>query len=64
MRRSDHPMTAIMRGKGNYSVLLNLSDPMPSLSSRPEYSIRLANNNAWQASTGFNKLNHVAQVQP
>ena len=50
--------------RGNYSVLLNLSDPMPSLSGRPEYSIQLANTNAWEASTGFNNLNHTFSVAP
>jgi hypothetical protein len=41
---------------GRYDVLLNLPDPAPRLYGRPEYSIRLANRNTWQASTGFNDL--------
>lgn len=41
---------------GEYEVLLNLPDPLSSLNQRPEYSIRLANQNVWQASTGYNSL--------
>jgi hypothetical protein len=47
---------------GNYDVLLNLPDPYPSIHDRPEYSIHLANTNVWEASTGYNKLNHTLQV--
>jgi hypothetical protein len=50
--------------KGNYAVLLNLPDPMASLRDRPEYSIQLANTNAWEASTGYNSLNHTVSVNP
>ncbi|WP_433510836.1 DUF4832 domain-containing protein [Nonomuraea sp. CA-143628] len=39
---------------GTYALLLDLPDPQ--LSSRPEYSIRLANDNVWEASTGYNSL--------
>lgn len=42
--------------KGTYEVLLNLPDPTPQLYERPEYSIRLANQNVWDASTGFNSF--------
>jgi hypothetical protein len=45
-------------------VLLNLPDPMASLSSRPEYAIQLANNGTWEAATGFNNLNHTVAVAP
>ena len=48
--------------KGKYDVLLHLPDPAPKLYGRPEYSIRLANENTWEASTGFNKLNHTITV--
>jgi hypothetical protein len=41
---------------GEYQVLLNLSDPTSTLGNRPEYSIRLANQNVWEASTGYNSL--------
>jgi hypothetical protein len=42
--------------EGEYQVLLNLPDPTPRLYNRPEYSIRLANQNVWEASTGYNSL--------
>ncbi len=47
---------------GDYEVLLNLPDPFESINNRPEYSIRLANTNVWEAQTGFNKLNHILQI--
>lgn len=42
--------------KGTYDLFLNLPDPATGLYNRPAYSIRLANLNMWEASTGFNKL--------
>jgi hypothetical protein len=45
---------------GSYSVLLNLPDPQ--LSSRTEYSIRLANSGTWESGTGFNSLLHTLTV--
>jgi Domain of unknown function (DUF4832)/Domain of unknown function (DUF4874) len=47
---------------GQYELLLNLPDPMPKLSSRPEYSIRLANEDVWESNTGFNALNTTLEV--
>ncbi|WP_293099088.1 DUF4832 domain-containing protein [Moorena sp. SIOASIH] len=41
---------------GTYDVFLNLPDPAPQLYNRPDYSIRLANQNLWEASTGYNSL--------
>lgn len=41
---------------GVYEVLLNLPDPTPKLYNRPEYSIRFANKNVWEATTGYNSL--------
>lgn len=49
---------------GEYQVLLNLPDPMTSLHNRPEYSIRLANQNVWEASTGYNSLLQSVIVDP
>jgi hypothetical protein len=49
---------------GNYSVMLNLPDAASSISNRPEYAIQLANSSTWEASTGFNKLNHTASIAP
>ena len=47
---------------GTYEVLLNLPDPMPKLANRPEYSIRLANEQTWEAKTGFNSLKRTIQL--
>lgn len=49
---------------GNYELLLNLPDPEPALRQRPEYSIRLANENVWEPDTGYNRLNRTLVVQP
>ncbi|WP_405064679.1 DUF4832 domain-containing protein [Kribbella sp. NBC_01505] len=45
---------------GSYQLLLNLPDPL--LSTRPEYSIRLANQNTWEPSTGMSSLLHTITV--
>jgi hypothetical protein len=45
---------------GSYTLLLNLPDPL--LSTRPEYSIRLANQGTWDATTGMNSLLHTLTV--
>ena len=47
---------------GQYELLLNLPDQYQSLAARPEYSIRLANENCWEDQTGFNKLNHILTI--
>jgi hypothetical protein len=47
---------------GDYEMLLNLPDAYASIGKRPEFSIRLANNNVWEAATGYNKLNHTIKV--
>ncbi|CAN5858992.1 hypothetical protein BH11PSE12_BH11PSE12_34140 [soil metagenome] len=49
---------------GNYAVFLNFPDSATTLATRAEYSIQLANANMWEASTGFNNLNHVVAVAP
>lgn len=41
---------------GEYEIFLNLPDPTPRLYNRPEYSIRLANVDVWEESTGYNSL--------
>jgi Domain of unknown function (DUF4832)/Domain of unknown function (DUF4874) len=51
-------------GAGSYELLLNLPDPAPSLSNRPEYSIQLANKGVWEASTGWNALGATLEVKP
>jgi hypothetical protein len=47
---------------GRYRLLLKIADPQ--LASRPEYSIRLANQNTWQPATGTNDLTHTLTVTP
>ena len=39
---------------GSYALLLNLPDPQ--LSTRPEYSVRFANQSTWESTTGMNSL--------
>jgi len=48
--------------KGQYELLLNFPDAYQSIASRSEYSIRLANNDVWEETTGYNKLNHTITV--
>ena len=47
---------------GKYELLLNLPDKYKSLAARPEYSIRLANENCWESATGYNSLNFSLEV--
>lgn len=42
---------------GNYTMMLNLPDPVTGLSTNPNYSIQLANTGTWESTTGFNSLN-------
>jgi hypothetical protein len=48
---------------GDYELLLNLPDAYASIATKPEFSIRLANKDVWEAATGYNKLNHTIKVQ-
>lgn len=48
--------------EGTYSLYLWLPDASPSLRNRPEYAIRLANQNVWQSTTGYNLLYNNLQV--
>jgi hypothetical protein len=48
---------------GDYALFLNLPDTISSLYSRPAYSIRLANKNVWEDSTGYNYLNHILYIR-
>ncbi|SFW69455.1 DUF4832 domain-containing protein [Chitinophaga sancti] len=48
---------------GTYELLLNLPDGYNSLRNMPAYSIRLANNNVWESTTGYNNLNHKITIQ-
>lgn len=47
---------------GTYQLYLNLPDAYASLASNPAYSVRFANSNVWESSTGMNKLNASIQV--
>ena len=48
---------------GMYDLLLHLPDPEPALYGRPEYSIRLANEGVWEATTGYNVLVSGLEIQ-
>jgi len=48
---------------GSYDLLLHLPDPEKTLNNRPEYSIRLANDNIWEENTGYNNLNYTINVR-
>lgn len=54
--------TAGVLATGEYDVLLHIADTYKSLKDRSEYSIRLANQGAWEESTGYNILNHTIVV--
>ncbi len=47
---------------GVYELYLNMPDPEVTLYSKPAYSIRLANQDVWEETTGYNKLNMTVQV--
>jgi len=48
--------------QGSYRLYLHIPDAATGLSSRPEYSIRMANANTWDAATGYNNLNAIINV--
>lgn len=48
---------------GTYDVLLNLPDPSPSLHDLPTFSIRLANSDMWEDSTGYNRLGFTVTIE-
>lgn len=48
--------------EGDYSLYLNLPDPRPSLYRNPNYAIRFANTDTWDAATGYNSLNATVNV--
>jgi hypothetical protein len=47
---------------GDYELYLNLPDAEESIYSNPAYSVRLANENLWEETTGYNKLNIQIQI--
>jgi len=48
---------------GTYDLYLNMPDGRDNLRSRPEYSIRLANQGLWRADSGLNALNVSVQIR-
>jgi hypothetical protein len=49
---------------GSYELLLlSLPDAAPVLSAEPSYAIRMATNNVWESTTGFNRLLRTITVQ-
>lgn len=49
---------------GSYDAYLHLPDPNENLSTRPEYSIRFANENTWINENGFNDLLQTVEIAP
>lgn len=47
---------------GSYKLFLKLPDMDSALSTRPEYSIRMANETTWETTTGYNDLKHTVNV--
>lgn len=49
---------------GDYELFLHIFDTSNDneIADRPEYSIQLANTNTWEATTGYNDLNHTISV--
>lgn len=47
---------------GSYKLFLNLPDASTALSTKPDYSIRMANTNMWEPSSGYNNLNFTLNV--
>lgn len=44
---------------GKYTLYLNLPDPKSTLRSNPLFSIRTANDNTWDAESGYNRLTEI-----
>ena len=47
---------------GSYKLYLSLPDSDANLKPRPEYSVRMANTNTWESTTGYNNLNFTMNV--
>lgn len=47
---------------GSYKLYLNLPDTDTGLRTRPEYSIRMANETVWESTTGYNDLKHTINI--
>jgi len=55
-------ITDNMMPAGDYDLFLFLPDASESLSQRPEYAIRFANENIWDAITGYNNLHSSIKI--
>lgn len=55
------PLPATMT-PGNYRLYLKLPDMNAALATKPEYSIRMANDNMWNAASGLNDLQHIVSI--
>ncbi len=47
---------------GSYKLFLKLPDMDAGLSTRPEYSIHMANSGTWETATGYNDLKHTITI--
>ena len=48
--------------EGSYYLHLNLPDPEPLLYDNPDFSVRLANKDVWDAETGYNNLFQLIKI--
>lgn len=48
---------------GDYELLLDIADTFSTIEERPEYKIRLANDEVWEPETGYNKLLHTVTLK-
>jgi len=56
-------ITDVAMIKGKYDLFLYMPDKYSSIAHRPEYAIRLANNDVWEEATGYNKLNTAITIE-
>lgn len=49
--------------KGNYQLFLFMPDYYTSIANRPDYALRLANEDVWEETTGYNNLSAVLEVK-
>jgi hypothetical protein len=49
---------------GSYELFLHLPDSSARLAGDSRYAVRFANANAWESTTGYNRLNHTVVVLP
>ncbi|MEO9817384.1 MAG: DUF4832 domain-containing protein [Flavobacteriaceae bacterium] len=47
---------------GEYEIFLHLEEAYETIKGRSEYAIRMANQNVWEESTGYNNLKHTLLV--